>query len=113
MMHYLFLSDAGDRERGKGSATIQEKFQAKMWVVGIIHEKCTEVTGKLRWEIQITSDYLRDLARLEGKSVHFSQGDSAGNRGRLVVKTTQFLRGADNGLLEKATQFFWGAGNGL
>ena len=49
-------------------------------------ENCIEVAGRLRWEIQICSGYLQDLARLDGRSAQFFHGDNAGSKGRHIVK---------------------------
>lgn len=62
MMHYLSFSGAGDQERGQGFETVQGTFQAEIWAPGTIKENCVEVTGRLRWEVWISSVCLRDLA---------------------------------------------------
>ena len=87
MMHYLSFSDAGDQERGQGSKTAQSTFQVGMRAPGTVNENCAEVTRRLRWVVRIISDCLWDLAQLKGRSAQFSQGDGAGRKGTLAVKT--------------------------
>jgi hypothetical protein len=113
MMHCLSLSDAGDRERGQGSETAQGTFQAGMRAPGTVKENCAEVTGRLRWAIQISSDCLRDLAQLEGRSAQFFQGGSAGSRGDWQEKNCAIslreLATAGDCLQGKNAQFFLGS----
>ena len=80
-MHCYSLSDACDRERGQGYETTQGRFQAEMWALGTAGENCTEVTGRLRWTIQISSESPRDLAQLEGRSAKFLEESNVGYRG--------------------------------
>lgn len=63
MMHGHSISDAGDQERGQGYETTQGNFQARMQVWGTTSENCVEVTRRLGLTIQISSGYLRNLAR--------------------------------------------------
>jgi len=81
MMHDRSLLDVGDWERVQSCETEHGNFQARIRALGTIGENYTEVTRRLRWTIQISNDYLRDLARLEGRSVQFLELSSLGNRG--------------------------------
>lgn len=81
MMHCHSLSDANDQERGQDYEIAQGRFQAGIPVSGNAGENCVEVTRRLRWTIQINSDYLQDLAQLEGRFVQFLEGRSGGSRG--------------------------------
>ena len=80
MMHGRLLSYASDWERRQGYETVRGKFQARMRALGTTGENCVEVNGRLTWIILISSDYSRDRAWLEGRSVQFLEGSHSGSR---------------------------------
>ena len=81
MMHCHFISDASDWERGQDYEIVQGRFQVGMQAPGTTDENCTEITGRLRWKIQISSDCPQDLAQIEGRFAQFFGGSSASSKG--------------------------------
>ena len=69
MMHCHSLLDVGDQERGQVYETVQGRFQDGMQGSSTAGENCVEVTRRLRWTIQISSDCMWDLTRLASKFV--------------------------------------------